>query len=43
MCSSIYYSQDVDFVFFCLKKVYNSSNSATLGFGGIGAGGNWDT
>ena len=30
--SSIYHGQNVDFVFFCCKKVYNSSNSATLGF-----------
>ena len=32
--------QNVDFVFFCFTKVYNSSNSATFGFWGIDAGGN---
>jgi len=43
MSGSIYHCQDVDFVFFCFKKVYNSSNSATLGLCGIGAGGNLET
>ena len=43
MSGSIYDGQDIDLVFFCFKKVYNSSNSATLGFCGIGAGGNLET
>ena len=40
VCGSINNGQNVDFVFFCLTKVYNSSNSATFGLWGIGAGGN---
>ena len=35
----IHYGEDVDFVFFCPTKVYNSSNSAFLTFAGSGAGG----
>lgn len=38
MCSSIHDRQNVDLVFFCFTKVYNSSNSATVGFFGIGGG-----
>lgn len=41
MCGSINDCQNVDFVFFCFTKVYNSSNSATFGFWGLGADGNW--
>lgn len=40
MCSSVNDRQNVDFVFFCFTKVYNSSNSATFGFCGLGADGN---
>lgn len=40
VCCSIYHGQNIDFVFFCFKKVYNSSNSATFGLWGIGVGGN---
>jgi hypothetical protein len=38
--SSVNDRQNVDFVFFCFTKVYNSSNSATFGLGGIGVDGN---
>ncbi len=36
---SVNYGQNVDFVFFCPTKVYNSSNSAFLTLAGTGADG----
>ena len=39
MSGSINDCQDVDFVFFCFRKVYISSNSAVCGFAGTCAGG----
>src|SRR5215207_2088955 len=41
--SSIYYCENIDFVFLCFRNVYNSSNSAMRGLAGTTAGGSCST